>query len=298
LSNRPPGPPTQLPLGRIVDTTFGTAPTAAPAPTRPAPTLHFIAGLPRSGSTALATLLHQNPRIYGAPISGLSSLIRATIQDWERDPYHAERPDPAAKRRCVRALLTCYHDTDRPILVDKGRGWLALLPALETTLGRRVRAIVTVRPIVDILASFEALRERDPNFLTIVDRELGASSNPANRARHLMGPDGVIGQSLSVMQAAVEGGYRDRLLFVDYDKLTTDPRGQLRRLYAFLDEPYFEHDFGNIEPLGTFDSREHGFVGLHDVHPSWRKSERSAREVLGDPIFAQYAQRAPWDAFT
>ena len=58
MPNPPPGAPTQLPLGRIVDTTFGTAPAVAPALDRPAPTLHFIAGLPRSGSTALATLLH------------------------------------------------------------------------------------------------------------------------------------------------------------------------------------------------------------------------------------------------
>jgi sulfotransferase len=91
------------------------------APGATAPTIHFVAGLPRTGSTALVTLLHQNPRILGAPVSGLGQTVRQTLLNWDRDPHHQERPDHGAKMRCVRALLDSYHPAGRPLVIDKQR---------------------------------------------------------------------------------------------------------------------------------------------------------------------------------
>jgi sulfotransferase len=158
--------------------------------------------------------------------------------------------------------------------------------------------VVSVRPIVDILASFEVLRAREPTFPTLADRALGPRSHVETRARYYMGPGGVLSQTLGAMRAAVDGGFADRMLFVDYDLLTADPRGQLRRLYAFLDEPYFEHELQRVEPRGAFDSRHHGFIGLHDVRPQFGKLQRSAREILGGAVYEAYAGPAPWDGFT
>lgn len=68
---------------------------------------------------------------------------------------HQAHHDWEALHRVMRAALFAYHTTQRPVIFDKSRGWLAYLEMLEHVLGQPVKVIVPVRPIVEILASFE-----------------------------------------------------------------------------------------------------------------------------------------------
>src|SRR3712207_6305218 len=43
------------------------------------PKLHFISGLPRSGSTLLAGILHQNPRFHAAMTGPVGNLFNALL---------------------------------------------------------------------------------------------------------------------------------------------------------------------------------------------------------------------------
>jgi sulfotransferase len=262
------------------------------------PVLHFVAGLPRSGATALLTLLHQNPRIHAAPVSGLGHLFHDTLVGWEANPYHAERVDLEVRDRVLRAILRSYHDTDRPIILDKQRMWMAAIPFLEELLGRRVKVIAPVRPLDQIVASFEVLRRKTPDFLTSADVALGRGATVRARAEYLLGPEGTIGLAIGAMRGAIEGGYGDRVLFVDYNRFTDDPAGQLERIYGFLEERPYAHDLEHIQPLGRFDSRSQGFVGLHDVRPALRRASVDPREVLGPELAAALGGPSPWDAFT
>jgi sulfotransferase len=275
--------------------------TVAPKPVEAspaaAPTLHFVAGLPRSGATVLMSLLHQNPRIHAAPVSGLGHLVHEIALNWDANPYHTEGVDPEGLERVLGAVLRGYHATSRPIILDKQRMWPAAITHLETVLGRPVKMLAPVRPLPEIVASFEALRQRHPEFQTAADRMLGASSSVRTRAELLIGPNGTLGQALQGLRAAVEAGYRDRLLFIDYNRLMADPLGQLHRIYAFLDEPDFDHDLERIAPLGRFDSRAQGYAGLHDIRPSLRRTSVDPREILGAEVFATLDGPAPWDAF-
>jgi sulfotransferase len=181
------------------------------------PSLHFVAGLPRSGATLLMSLLHQNPRIHAAPTSGLGLVFHEFRERWTRNPYHAETPRDDARDRCLRALLASYHETDRALVLDKQRMWIAAIPDLERLLGRPVRLLVPVRAVVDVVASFEVLRGRQGAFLPNVDRALGPSSTATQRARYYLAPDGAIGAPLAQLQTAVASGFADRMLFIDYD---------------------------------------------------------------------------------
>ena len=47
-------------------------------------TYHFLAGLPRSGSTVLASILNQNPEVYVTPTSPmLDLLVKNQDNFWE-----------------------------------------------------------------------------------------------------------------------------------------------------------------------------------------------------------------------
>jgi hypothetical protein len=45
-------------------------------------------------------------------------------------------------------------------------------------------------------------------------------------------------------------------MLVQYDTLTTDPAKTRHAIYDFLDKPYFEHDFDNVDyDVTEFDER-------------------------------------------
>lgn len=257
-------------------------------------TIHFVAGLPRSGSTALMSVIAQNPRIYAAPISGLAGMFGGIHANWDKSEFHQELPNMAAKKRVLRALLEQYHETDRPLILDKDRIWVTHIALLEEVLERKVKLIVPVRPIAEILTSFEVLRQRNPLEFTGADDALGPSSTLETRAAYFMDAKGPLGVAYNAMKDAVTAGYADRMLFVDYGRLTSAPKMQFKRIYEFLEEPYFEHDFNRVEQVAKGNSRgAHKFAGLHDVRPQFKKESRPAREVLGD-LYAKYDHPEPW----
>jgi hypothetical protein len=263
-----------------------------------APVLHFVSGLPRCGSTVLMSLMAQNPAIYSAPISGLCNMFTGIYANWDRSEFHQELPNPEAKIRTLKALLENYHQTDKPVLLDKDRQWVSVVPQLEAVLQRPVKMIVLVRPFVEILTSFEVLRRRTPLTITSADAALGPQSTIASRAEYFAGSGGPLGVAYTGLKDAVTTGYLDRMLFVDYNKLTNAPKSQLKRIYEFLEEPYFEHELNEVRQIAHGDSSVHLFTGLHDIRPVFKKESFSPREVLGADIVGRYDAPEPWQAWT
>lgn len=260
-------------------------------------TLHFVAGLPRSGATALMTLLGQNPRIYTAPVSGLASIVSGVHVNWDKTEFHQEKPDLDVKKRTLRAILDNYHETDRPLVLDKDRHWMACIDLLEEVLERPVKLILPVRPVVEIVASFEAIRRRHPLEYMGPDEAIGATSTIATRAQYFASPGGPLGLAYNALKDAVTFGYLDRMLFVDYNKLMSAPKMQLKRIYDFLEEPYFEHDLGRIVQQYAYNWKPHKLKGLHDVRGEFTKDPKPARQILGD-VYGQYEQIDPWINWT
>lgn len=261
-------------------------------------TLHFVAGLPRCGSTALISLLAQNPRIYGAPISGLSGMFGGIHANWDKSEFHVEMPNPEAKKRTLKALLENYHETDKPILLDKDRQWVSHIALLEEILQRPIKVLVLVRPLPETLASFEVLRRKTPLFVSSADEALGPTSTIASRAAYFAGETGAVGLAYNGLKDAVTSGHLNRMLFIDYNKLTAAPKTQLQRIYQFLEEPYYDHELQRVEQIAFGDSSVHKFLGLHDIRSVFKKESQSAREVLGGDVFGQYDHPEPWKSWT
>lgn len=259
-------------------------------------TLHFVAGLPRSGSTALISLLAQNPKIYGAPVSGLCGIVSGIFMNWDKIEFHREVPNEGAKQRVLRAMLQAYHaDTDRPVVFDKDRNWVTHIALLEEVLGRRIKMIIPVRPVVEILASFEFLRQKSPLTYTMADEQLGANSTLETRCDYFMNATGPVGSAYNWIKDAVTAGYLNRMLFVDYNKLTADPKKQLERAYAFLEEPVFAHDLSNIQQLVQSDDSVWRFPGLHDVRPVFERNSPDPIKTLGADLYMRYTRSEPWE---
>jgi len=289
-SDRPP-PRLSVPIATAAPEWRSSLPKAAQ---EPEPTLHFVAGLPRSGATVLLSILHQNPRIWGAPVSALGEIFHNIAVTWHDNRHHQAASAPPGPERVLRSILVRYHDSDRPVVLDKQHMWMAAIPGLERVLQRKVKMIVTVRRVPDIIASLEVLRTRVPRPQTPADLALGSWANASARADFYLDPSGFVGMPLQALRVAMQQGFADRLLFVDYDRLVDDPQEQLARIYSFLDEKPYPHDLHAIEPLGDFDGTPLGFPGMFDIRPSLERVERDAVEVLGPELHQRLNLPPPW----
>ena len=94
--------------------------------------LHFISGLPRSGSTLLAALLRQNPRFSAGMSSPVYALFRSMLQETSARNEGSVFIDDAIRKRLLTGVFAAYYAeaTSVAVIFDTNRGWTTKLPAL------------------------------------------------------------------------------------------------------------------------------------------------------------------------
>src|ERR1041385_2217477 len=71
--------------------------------------IHFISGLPRSGSTLLAALLRQNPRFHAGMTSPVGSLFSALLRQMSQENEAAVFIDDDQRARLLCACFDAYY---------------------------------------------------------------------------------------------------------------------------------------------------------------------------------------------
>ena len=247
-------------------------------------TLHFLSGIPRSGSTVLAAILNQNPATHVSTTSGLVHALDGLANTWhsagllnENDP---ERKKLAQTMRgCIDAF---YEDTDKPVIIDKSRGWPIpqIMGAMNQVLNRPCKVIATVRPVPDCMASFVRVAKPDD-----LDKFMYS---------------GQLADHLKAAYLSLDAGYRampDNFLFVVYDELLADPKGQLDRIHEFLGLETYDYDFSNIDGSSVKEDDEnlHGYAGMHDVKPVLAKQHNDKSKDLLKHHYNQFCQPEFWN---
>jgi len=258
------------------------------------PTIHFLAGLPRSGSTLLMNILAQNPDIHPTTTSPLPEALVRARNSWQDIGAYSANPDHRARDGALKGLLQGYYaHVEEPVVIDKHRGWPSHIELLEHLTQCDVKIICTVRCIVDILSSMEKLYRANKAVRRPEGEGQAAGQylSVKGRANVWMGEVGVIGSAYLNMQDACARGYRDRLHFVEYGNLTKFPDKTLKKVYKFLGmEPYDSHDFVNVEQTTQENDYFHGFEDLHTIRPTVAHQHSDATEVLGEELVALYSK--------
>jgi sulfotransferase len=261
--------------------------------------LYFLGGLPRSGSTLIANVMWQNPRFHVTATSGLLSLLLGIRNHWEKMSEAKAMPKEeaeATKLRVLRGAIVAYFaNVDRPVVVDKGRGWIGQIPFIEAVLNRKVKIIVPVRDVRDILASFEKISTKNP--LKPTAQELGnpqAWETIEGRCNIWFHVNQPVGAPYRKMKDALQKGYADRMHFVDYDDFTNHPDRLMRGIYEFLDEPYFAHDFKNVQQVTVEDDDVWRMPGLHDIRTEVKPQPPSWPTVLPADVAKKFPGKELW----
>jgi sulfotransferase len=257
--------------------------------------IHFISGLPRSGSTLLAALLRQNPRFHAGMSSPVGSLLSALLRQMSQENETAVFIDDDQRARLLRACFDAFYADIHPekLVFDTNRGWTTKLPAL-VELFPDLRMICCVRNPAWIIDSVERLT-RHNKFEPSKIFNFDPGGTVYSRADGLGSGSGMLGFALNALREAVYGEQSDRLLLVRYETLTANPVGTLAAIYGFIGEPLFRHDPEHIEPdyaAMEFDARL-GAAGLHAVGSAVRAPSR--RTILPPDLFARFAADAFWE---
>jgi len=114
-----------------------------------------------------------------------------------------------------------------------------------------------------------------------------------SRLESLAQHDQMVGFAWSALREGFYSAHAQSLLLVDYDLLAQAPHKVMPLIYQFIDEPWFAHDFENVEyTADEFDQRL-GIPGLHTVHKKVQLKPR--RSCIPPDLFEKYSQMSFWN---
>lgn len=254
--------------------------------------IHFISGLPRSGSTLLAALLAQNPKLHANMSSPVASLFTSLLRELSAGNEGAVFIDDGQREAVLRGMFDNFYHDVHPVktVFDTSRLWCTKTSAIAG-LFPDAKIICCVRDVSWVMDSVERLiRKNRFQPSKIFDFETGGTT--FSRVEGLAAPGGLVGFAWHALKQAYYGEEADRLLLVTYDTLVGSPKHALDAIYRFCDLPAFAHDFENVQ----FDAKEFderlGTPGLHDVRPRVALTRRET--ILPPDLFARFDGDSFW----
>ncbi len=259
--------------------------------------IHFISGLPRSGSTLLCNILNQNPKFHATSTSGILEIILSIRNQWENVAELRASPNKAGKAAVINNILHNYVSIiKRPVYFDKSRAWIAYIELAEAILGEKVKILVPVRKITDILSSFENLYRKNAHEWQFPQEKshFFEWQTVDGRAGIWMRNDQPVGIAYNRIRDAISRGYGDRLLFMEFDHLTNNPKETMDAVYDFLEEDSFKHNFNKVKQVTQEDDDIHGIPGLHIIRSKVAPVPDHGDTLIGPEAYARFDDAQFW----
>lgn len=250
---------------------------------------HFITGLPRSGSTMLSAILKQNPRFHASISDPLATMVKGVIETSQDGPGMKYEVPVNRRINTIKGLFDgFYKDNNQEVIFNTNRAWTLLTPQIDVIYPES-RFIVCVRSVPWIIDSFEVAHRSDPMSTNTFSG--GMSGTVYSRAEGLMTNDGIVGFPLLGIKQALSSNEKHKLFLLDYDSFCQAPDLIMQALYSFIDEPFFQHDFNNVQGDWSEYDKEIG-IPLHRVG---RKVQYRPRNFIIPPdIVHRYSNLDSW----
>ena len=248
---------------------------------------HVVAGLPRSGSTLLCNILNQRDDTYASSTSslpaacvGLAQLFSSTAEETSRlaniqntEEHH---------KYILKNLMHSWHDTEMPVVFDKGRGWAKHNLLLQSA-SPESAMIVLVRDPRDVFASTER-RNRETGIYN-------SGTHLDETASKMLSPEGLIGGPISFVEDLL-ARQMPNVLFVPYNQLASAPQHAMSVIETHCSLTPFDYDFLNVEASATdLDALYRGkfpHTGAGEVKPSASDWRQVLPEELGTKIINRW----------
>jgi len=205
--------------------------------------LFFLVAQPRSGNTLFASIMNQNPEIACTPNSITLEIMKDLFLLKQTDVFQ-NYPDHRSLDNVLDVVYDNYYkDWPQPIIIDRGpvmtEGNLYLM---QKHFKRPFKCIVLLRDTVDVLASYMKWYTENPdafvNKLANTDEE---------KLSIVMNKEGAVAKDLEAIKNSYN--YKDMCHYVKYDDLVSQPEQEIRKVYQFMNLPYFNHRFQDLQQV-------------------------------------------------
>lgn len=255
---------------------------------------HFISGLPRSGSTLLSSILKQNPRFHAAISDPLLDYCHSVLTTTHQSVGMEIAVPEQDRIRIMRGIFDSYYQEKPQICFNTNRAWASNTPLLKT-LFPSSKIIVCIRDIPWVLDSFEQLNTKNPltikalyhhqDLPTVYERTRMLMGEFPNHAGYVLGP-------ILALKQGLYSNEKNMICVVHYDKLTREPESTMKEIYRFLDEPWYSHDFDNVEDSYDEYDAKTNIRGLHTIRRKVEYVQR--RPIIPEDLWMNYTPSSFW----
>lgn len=257
-----------------------------------------MAGLPRSGSTLLKSILDQNPNLHTNPVSPVMELMYHTEEYFKKSEQYLAYEKPKNAHKIIKSYIeNYYYEREEDIIIDHCRSWPNNIERIKTYITPNPKIICPVRDVLEILTSFIDMIHRNSDQISFIDEHLmkkGFTVDDDNRCKYLMSDDGIVEQSLwSLSQAFIKNDTK-HLLLVEYNDLVNSPEETFKRIYEFLELDYYSHDFMRIENTHREKEDQWSLNDMHYVRQKLQKTSKNPEKVLSSHILNKYSKLEYW----
>lgn len=227
--------------------------------------LHVNSSLPRSGSELLQCLLSQHPDIYASATSPLLEYWYGALGNFGLSEVKSQ-PDQLMKSAFTGFCKSGSHGyyeaiTDKPICVDKSRGWLEYAELLwESFPGAKI--VCMIRNVDDILASLDRIYLANPGH----PETRNLPRNEQERFDVWMKSGSLpLGLALDRLKMRQSKGEDKRIIYMRYGDLVSHPIEVMNEVFDFYGVEKFQVDPNNVVKQVEEDDRHYGIFGQHSV---------------------------------
>ena len=206
--------------------------------------LFFLMGMPRSGNTLFASLMNQNPELVVTANSITLEIMKDLFLLKQTDVFQ-NYPDHKSLDNVLDSVYDVfYQDWPQRIIIDRGpvltEGNFALM---QKHFRRPFKCIVLLRDVLDVLASYMKWYTEEPDAFP---NKYGCK-NDDEKLGMIMNDNGGLAKELKAIQNSFN--YKDICYYLKYDDLVADPEHCIKEVYKFLGEPYYPHQFQNLQQI-------------------------------------------------
>ena len=206
--------------------------------------LFFLVAMPRSGNTLFTSIMNQNPDIACTPNSITLEIMKDLFLLKQTDVFQ-NYPDHKSLDNVLDSVYDNYYKQwPQRIIIDRGPVTTsANLELMNKHFKHGFKCIVLLRDLMDVLASYMQWYTENPDAFP---NRFGHETD-FDKLMMLMNIDGAIAKELDAIKNSYN--YPGMCHYVKYDDMVTSSEQEFKKIYQFLEEPYFNHRFNDLNQV-------------------------------------------------
>jgi len=208
--------------------------------------LFFLVAQPRSGNTLFASIMNQNKDI-AATANSLTLEVMKDLFLLKKTDVFENYPDHRSLDNVLDNVFNNYYQHwPQRIIIDRGpvttKGNFELM---QKHFKHGFKCIILLRDLMDVLASYMQWYTENPDAFP---NRYGHNTDE-EKLMMIMNSKGAVAKDLEAIKNSFN--YPEICHYVKYDDIVTNPEQEFRKIYQFLDEPYFNHSFNNVDQVNV-----------------------------------------------